>query len=73
MTTSGDAATAVMLQSIGGGGGYAGAHQVMGYTVPFLLREQPWARATLVVAGPGHLAHDVKREAIVAQSASDAR
>ncbi|NGM37961.1 autotransporter outer membrane beta-barrel domain-containing protein [Methylobacterium sp. DB0501] len=39
VTTSGDAATAVMLQSIGGGGGYAGAHQVMGYAVPFLLRD----------------------------------
>ncbi|KMO36289.1 heme utilization protein [Methylobacterium variabile] len=39
VTTSGDAATAVMLQSIGGGGGYAGAHQAMGYAIPFLLRE----------------------------------
>ncbi|MFC6392200.1 autotransporter outer membrane beta-barrel domain-containing protein [Methylorubrum zatmanii] len=39
VTTTGDAATALLLQSIGGGGGYAGAHQVMGYAVPFLLRE----------------------------------
>ncbi len=39
VTTTGDAATALLLQSIGGGGGYGGAHQAMGYTVPFLLRE----------------------------------
>ncbi|VUD69874.1 autotransporter outer membrane beta-barrel domain-containing protein [Methylobacterium symbioticum] len=39
VTTTGDAATALLLQSIGGGGGYAGAHQVMGYAVPFLLEE----------------------------------
>jgi hypothetical protein len=39
VTTTGDAATALLLQSIGGGGGYAGAHQVMGYAVPFQLAE----------------------------------
>lgn len=39
VTTTGDAATALLLQSIGGGGGYAGAHQIMGYAVPVLLRD----------------------------------
>ncbi|KAA0123607.1 autotransporter outer membrane beta-barrel domain-containing protein [Methylobacterium sp. P1-11] len=37
--TAGDAAPALLLQSIGGGGGYGGAHQVMGYAVPYVLRD----------------------------------
>ena len=34
--------------------------------LPFLLREQPWARATMVVAGPAHLDHDPETELVVA-------
>jgi len=34
--------------------------------LPFLLREQPWARATVIVAGPSHLAHDPETELVVA-------
>jgi hypothetical protein len=34
--------------------------------VPFLLREQPWTRATVVVAGPAHLGHDPDAELVVA-------
>ena len=34
--------------------------------LPFLQREQPWSRATLIVAGPPHLAHDPDRELLVA-------
>ncbi|TQS41374.1 uridine kinase family protein [Cryptosporangium phraense] len=33
--------------------------------LPFLLREQPWAHATLLVAGPPHLPHDSATELIV--------
>ncbi|MDH2309832.1 autotransporter outer membrane beta-barrel domain-containing protein [Methylobacterium brachiatum] len=39
VSTTGDAAPALLLQSIGGGGGYGGAHQVMGYAVPYALRD----------------------------------
>ena len=39
VSTAGDAAPALLLQSIGGGGGYGGAHQVMGYAVPYALRD----------------------------------
>ncbi len=34
--------------------------------LPFLLREQPWARATMIVAGPAHLDHDPDTEVVVA-------
>ncbi|WNV76827.1 hypothetical protein [Geodermatophilus sp. DSM 44513] len=34
--------------------------------LPFLEREQPWARATLVVAGPAHLDHDPATEVVIA-------
>ncbi|MGV9214386.1 uridine kinase family protein [Micromonospora sp. RB23] len=34
--------------------------------LPFMLREQPWARATMVVAGPPHLDHDPETELVVA-------
>ena len=34
--------------------------------LPFLLREQPWARATMIVAGPPHLDHDPRTELVVA-------
>jgi hypothetical protein len=34
--------------------------------LPFLLREQPWARATLIVAGSSRLAHDPGSELVVA-------
>lgn len=34
--------------------------------LPFLLRERPWARATLVVAGPARIAHDPDTELVVA-------
>ncbi|MCJ2059727.1 hypothetical protein MKL09_24740 [Methylobacterium sp. J-048] len=39
VSTTGDAAPALLLQSIGGGGGYGGVHQVMGYAVPYALRD----------------------------------
>ncbi|WP_331326961.1 autotransporter outer membrane beta-barrel domain-containing protein [Methylobacterium fujisawaense] len=39
VSTVGDAAPALLLQSIGGGGGYGGAHQAMGYAVPYALRD----------------------------------
>ena len=35
--------------------------------LPFLRREQPWARATMIVAGPPHLEHDPEAELVVAQ------
>jgi uridine kinase len=34
--------------------------------LPFLLREQPWARATLVAGGPAPLPHDPDTEVVVA-------
>ncbi|MFI6282189.1 uridine kinase [Streptomyces sp. NPDC050988] len=34
--------------------------------LPFMLREQPWARATLIVAGPPWIAHDPDTELVVA-------
>jgi hypothetical protein len=34
--------------------------------LPFLLREQPWARATLIVGGPPRLAHDPDTELVIA-------
>lgn len=37
--------------------------------MPFMLREQPWARATLVVAGTPHLDHDPATELVVAPPA----
>ncbi len=39
VSTTGDAAPALLLQSIGGGGGYGGAHQAMGYAIPYALRD----------------------------------
>jgi hypothetical protein len=35
--------------------------------LPFLLREQPWTRATMIVAGPPHLDHDPETELIVGE------
>jgi hypothetical protein len=34
--------------------------------LPFLLRERPWARATMIVAGPPHLPHHPETEVVVA-------
>lgn len=34
--------------------------------LPFLVREQPWARATMIVAGLPHLDHDPDTELVVA-------
>jgi len=34
--------------------------------LPFMLREQPWTRATMIVAGPPHLAHNRDTELLVA-------
>jgi hypothetical protein len=34
--------------------------------LPFVLREQPWARATMIVAGPPRIAHDPDTELVVA-------
>ncbi|MGA5503150.1 uridine kinase family protein [Streptomyces umbrinus] len=38
--------------------------------LPFMLREQPWARATLIVAGPPRIAHDPDTELVVAPPTS---
>lgn len=35
--------------------------------LPFLNREQPWARATMVVAGPAPIDHDPRTELVVAR------
>ncbi|WP_327697167.1 hypothetical protein [Streptomyces sp. NBC_00459] len=37
--------------------------------LPFMLREQPWARATMVVAGPPATDHDPDTEVVVAPPA----
>jgi hypothetical protein len=34
--------------------------------LPFMLRERPWARATLIVAGPAQIDHDPETELVVA-------
>jgi hypothetical protein len=34
--------------------------------LPFMLREQPWARATMIVAGPPHIHHDPDTELVIA-------
>jgi hypothetical protein len=34
--------------------------------LPFLRREQPWARATMIVAGPAHIDHDPETELVIA-------
>ena len=34
--------------------------------LPFVLREQPWARATMIVAGPAEIGHDPDTEVVVA-------
>ncbi|GAA2905413.1 adenylate kinase [Actinoplanes cyaneus] len=34
--------------------------------LPFMLREQPWSRATVIAAGPPHLTHDPATEVVVA-------
>jgi hypothetical protein len=36
--------------------------------LPFLRRQQPWSRATLVVAGPAPLDHDPERELVVSSA-----
>ena len=38
--------------------------------LPFLLREAPWARATMIVAGPAHLRHDPNTELVIAPPVS---
>jgi uridine kinase len=35
--------------------------------VPFMAREQPWARATMIIAGPAPIAHDPDTELVVAR------
>ena len=37
---------------------------------PFMLREQPWARATMIVAGPPQIDHDPDTELVVAPPTS---
>jgi hypothetical protein len=37
--------------------------------LPFLRREQPWSRATLIAAGPARIAHDPDTELVVAPPA----
>jgi hypothetical protein len=34
--------------------------------LPFLLREQPWARATMIVGGSAQIPHDPDTELVVA-------
>ena len=38
--------------------------------LPFMAREQPWARATMIVAGPAHIAHDPDTEVVVSPPTS---
>jgi hypothetical protein len=38
--------------------------------LPFLLREKPWSRATLIVGGPTSIAHDRVTEVVVASPIS---
>jgi hypothetical protein len=38
--------------------------------LPFMLRERPWARATMIVAGPAHIDHDPDIELVVAPPTS---
>jgi hypothetical protein len=38
--------------------------------LPFLRREQPWARATMIVAGPAHIDHDPDTELVIAAPVS---
>ena len=38
--------------------------------LPFMLREQPWARATMIVAGPSQIDHDPDTELVVAPPTS---
>jgi hypothetical protein len=37
--------------------------------LPFLRREQPWSRATLIAAGPPRIAHDPRTTVVVAPPA----
>jgi hypothetical protein len=37
--------------------------------LPFLAREQPWARATMIVGGPAQIDHDPDTEIVVAPPA----
>jgi hypothetical protein len=38
--------------------------------LPFMLREQPWARATITVASPSPIDHDPDTELVVATPTS---
>jgi hypothetical protein len=38
--------------------------------LPFMLREKPWARATMIVAGPPQIDHDPNTELVVAPPTS---
>lgn len=38
--------------------------------LPFLLRERPWERATMIVAGPAHIDHDPDTELVIAAPVS---
>ncbi|WP_433651427.1 uridine kinase family protein [Micromonospora zamorensis] len=38
--------------------------------LPFMLRERPWSRATLIVAGPSRIDHDPDTELVVAPPTS---
>ncbi|WP_405876294.1 hypothetical protein [Streptomyces sp. NBC_00005] len=38
--------------------------------VPFMLREKPWARATMIVSGPPHIDHNPDTEMVVAPPTS---
>ncbi|GHA17529.1 hypothetical protein GCM10010303_29460 [Streptomyces purpurascens] len=38
--------------------------------LPFMLREKPWARATMIVAGPPQIDHDPNTELVVASPTS---
>lgn len=42
----------------------------LGEELPLMLREQPWARATMIVAGPPMLDHDPDTELVVAPPTS---
>ncbi|WP_341987439.1 autotransporter outer membrane beta-barrel domain-containing protein [Azorhizobium sp. AG788] len=77
ISTSGDGATAVFLQSIGGGGGYGGAFVAQGIRLPFIGREggssgdggaisigMDGSAANLSIATTGAAAHGIFAQSI---------
>jgi hypothetical protein len=47
-------------------------HAISTGELPFMLREKPWSRATLIAAGPAAIDHDADTELVVASSSLSA-